>query len=161
MAVGRMDGMEPRRSLQDLAAERAVLGAILTDNTVVAAVAEVVHPDDFASPGHVHIFSAMLGLDATQRPVDHLTLSEELKRRGQLQTVGGPAYLMSLDQVVPVPSSAVSYANIVKDQAVRRRLAEAGREIQELASQDSGELDAILDEAERRVSSPSASGRGT
>ena len=146
-----MESSEPRRSLQDLAAERAVLGAVLTDNSLLASVAEVVHADDFASPGHVHIFSAMLGLDATQRPVDHLTLSEELKRRGQLQAVGGPAYLMSLDQVVPVPSSAVNYASIVKDQAVRRRLAEAGRDIQELATQDSGELEAILDEAERRV----------
>jgi replicative DNA helicase len=151
MITGRLESSEARRGLQDLAAERAVLGAVLTDNSVIAAVAEVVHPDDFSSPGHVHIFSAMLGLESSQRPVDHLTLSEELKRRGQLQTVGGPAYLMSLDQVVPVPASAVTYAGIVKDQAVRRRLAEAGREIQELATQESGELEAILDEAERRV----------
>ena len=97
------------------------------------------------------IFAAMLALDGTQRPVDHLTLSEELKTRGQLAGVGGPAYLMTLDQVVPLASSAVEYARIVKDQSVRRRLANVGREILELASQDTGELDAILDEAERRV----------
>jgi len=151
MITGRLQSSEPRRTLQDLAAERAVLGAVLNDNSVIAAVAEVVHPDDFSSPGHVQIFSAMLGLESSQRPVDHLTLSEELKRRGQLQTVGGPAYLMSLDQVVPVPASAVTYAGIVKDQAVRRRLAEAGREIQEMATQEAGDLEAILDEAERRV----------
>jgi len=151
MITGRLESSEPRRTLQDLAAERAVLGAVLNDNSVIAAVAEVVHPDDFSSPGHVQIFSAMLGLESSQRPVDHLTLSEELKRRGQLQTVGGPAYLMSLDQVVPVPASAVTYAGIVKDQAVRRRLAEAGREIQEMATQEAGDLEAILDEAERRV----------
>ena len=64
MITGRLESSEPRRALQDLAAERAVLGAVLTDNSVIAAVAEVVHPDDFSSPGHVHIFSAMLGLEA-------------------------------------------------------------------------------------------------
>jgi replicative DNA helicase len=136
---------------EDLMAERAVLGAVLADNTVLAAVAEVVHTDDFSSPAHAQIFAAMLALDGTQRPVDHLTLSEELKTRGQLSTVGGPAYLMTLDQVVPLASSAVDYARIVKDQSVRRRLAQVGRDIVELASQDTGELEAILDEAERRV----------
>jgi replicative DNA helicase len=140
-----------RQQTEDLAAERAVLGAVLADSTVVASVAEVVHADDFSSPAHGQIFAAMLALDGTQRPVDHLTLSEELKTRGQLAGVGGPAYLMTLDQVVPLASSAVEYARIVKDQSVRRRLAQVGREILELASQDTGELEAILDEAERRV----------
>jgi replicative DNA helicase len=86
-----------------------------------------------------------------QQSVDHLTLSEELKVRGQLGAVGGPSYLMTLDQVVPYAANATQYARIVKDQAIRRRLATVGREIQELASQDAGELDALLDEAERRV----------
>ncbi|MBI3181582.1 MAG: replicative DNA helicase [Myxococcales bacterium] len=136
---------------QDLAAERAVLGAVLADNSVITEVAEVIHPDDFANAAHSQIFSAILGLDQGQRKVDHLTVSEELKTRGQLATVGGPSYLMGLDQVVPVPQNAVQYAQIVRDQAIRRRLAAVGREIQELASQDTGELEAMLDEAERRV----------
>ena len=140
-----------RRDSEDLAAERAVLGAVLGDNTVAAAVAEVLLAEDFSSPAHGQIFAAILALEGSHRPVDHLTLSEELKTRGQLATVGGPAYLMTLDQVVPLPSSAVEYARIVKDQSVRRRLAQVGRDILDLASQDSGELEAILDEAERRV----------
>jgi replicative DNA helicase len=136
---------------EDLAAERAVLGAVLADNTVITNVAEVVHPDDFSNPAHAQIFAAVLGLDGSSRKVDHLTLSEELKIRGQLALVGGPAYLMGLDQVVPIAQNAVQYANIVKDQAIRRRLAGVGREIQELASQDSGDLETLLDEAERKV----------
>ena len=136
---------------EDQAAERAVLGSVLADNSVIANVAEIVHPDDFANPAHTNIFAAMLGLDSTQRVVDHLTLSEELKTRGQLSSVGGPAYIMTLDQVVPFSSNATQYAEIVKNQAIRRRLANVGREIQELASQDTGELDVILDEAERKV----------
>lgn len=141
----------PGRIHQDLAAERAVLGAVLTDNTVIANVAEVVHPDDFSVAAHTEIFSAMLALDGSQRTVDHLTLSEALKTRGQLAAVGGPAYLMGLDQVVPVTANAVQYAQIVKDQAIRRRLAGVGVEIQQLASQDVGELEELLDEAERKV----------
>jgi replicative DNA helicase len=139
------------RSHQDLAAERAVLGAVLADNAVIAEVAERVQPADFASTAHAQIFAAMISLDAAQRTVDHLTLSEELKTRGQLAAVGGPPYLMGLDQVVPVATNAPQYAQIVKDQAIRRRLAAAGREIQELASQDAGDLEVLLDEAERKV----------
>jgi replicative DNA helicase len=146
-----LDGREGRRVLEDLAAERAVLGAVLADNTLIASVAEVVHADDFSSPQHTAIFTAMLKLDATQRQVDHLTLAEELKLMGQLASVGGPAYLMALDQGVPFASNAVQYANIVKDQALRRRLANVGREIMEMASQETGDIEVVLDESERRL----------
>ena len=146
-----LDIREGRRVHEDLAAERAVLGAVLADNTLISAVGEVVHPDDFSSPAHAQIFAAMLKLDGQSKQVDHLTLAEELKVLGQLVAVGGPAYLMRLDQVVPLASNAVQYAQIVKDQALRRRLANVGREIQELASSETGELEVLLDEAERKV----------
>jgi replicative DNA helicase len=135
----------------DLAAERAVLGAILTDNQLMTEVARTVTPDDFSSAAHGDIFRAMLSLDQTGARVDHVTLAESLKVLGKLAAVGGPAYLMSLDQEVPVTHNAGDYAGIVRDQAVRRRLANVGREIQELASSSTGELAALLDEAERKV----------
>ena len=146
-----LDGREGRKVLEDLAAERAVLGAVLADNTMLANIAEVVHSDDFASPQHGAIFAAMLKLDGSQRQVDHLTLSEELKVLGQLAAVGGPAYLMSLDQGVPMTHNAVQYAEIVRDQALRRRLASVGREILEMASQETGDVEVILDESERKL----------
>ena len=146
-----LDGHSGRKSHEDLAAERAVLGAVLADNTLLAGVAEVVGSDDFASPAHSAIFSAMIRLDGTSRTVDHLTLAEELKVQGQLVAVGGPGYLMGLDQTVPLASNAIQYAQIVKDQALRRRLANVGREIQELASTETGDLETLLDEAERKV----------
>ncbi|MEN9800856.1 MAG: replicative helicase [Pseudomonadota bacterium] len=136
---------------EDLAAERAVLGAILTDNQLITDVGKLVGPDDFSSTAHGAIFEAMLSLDRTSARVDHVTLSERLKTEGKLAAVGGPTYLMTLDQEVPVTHNAVEYAGIVRDQAVRRRLANAGREIQELASSATGELAALLDEAERKV----------
>jgi replicative DNA helicase len=146
-----LQGPGTTRAHEDLAAERAVLGAVLADNTVIADVGKIVQPDDFSNPAHAQIFSAMLGLDSAQRTVDHLTLAEELKTRGQLASVGGPAYLMGLDQVVPVAANADQYAQIVRDQAVRRRLAAVGKEIQDLASSEVGELEVLLDEAERKV----------
>ncbi len=128
-----------------------MLGAVLADNTLIANVAEVVHSEDFSSPQHAAIFAAMLKLDGSARQVDHLTLAEELKVLGQLAAVGGPAYLMSLDQGVPLTHNAVQYATIVRDQALRRRLANVGREILEMASQETGDVEVILDESERKL----------
>jgi replicative DNA helicase len=139
------------RMHEDLAAERAVLGAVLADQTVLADLARVIHADDFSSVAHSKIFAAMIGLEGIAKTVDHLTLSEELKTRGDLASVGGPAYLMGLDQVVPLASNALQYAEIVKNQAIRRRLALIGKEIEELARQEVGDVAVLLDEAERKV----------
>lgn len=135
----------------DEAAERAVLGAVLADNQVMAQVSEVVIADHFSSLAHQQIFSAMQALDQRSSTIDHLTVAEELKTRGLLAQVGGAPYLMGLDQAVPLAQNAVQYARIVKDKAARRALAKAGREILELASQDIGEVDALLDDAQRKV----------
>lgn len=135
----------------DIAAERAVLGAVLADNEVMPQVCEVVLAEHFSNSAHQEIFSAMQALDLRNKSIDHVTLIEELKTRGQLAQVGGPPYLMGLDQAVPLSQNAVQYARIVKDKAARRALARAGREILELASQDVGEVDALLDDAQRKV----------
>ncbi|MBL8956926.1 MAG: replicative DNA helicase [Myxococcaceae bacterium] len=136
---------------EDLSAERAVLGAILADNAVIANVAEVVTPDDFSSAAHSQIFEAVIALDGKQQKIDHLTLAEELKIRGQLAQVGGPPYLMGLDLQVPFAQNAVQYAQIVKDRSTRRGLQSVGREIVELATQETGDLRELVDEAERRI----------
>lgn len=140
-----------KQTHEDLAAERAVLGALLADPSIFALVAEKVTADDFANPAHAQIFEAIRRLDTASKQVDQLTVSEELKEMGQLAAVGGVAYLMSLDQAVPYVGNATQYAQIVKDQAVRRRLAQAGREIVDLASQETGEVGELLDEAQRKV----------
>ncbi len=136
---------------EDLAAEKAVLGAVLTDNSILTDLAALVDHEDFAHPAHGQIFEAMLDLDKSSERVDHLTLAERLKQLGKLQTVGGPQYLMQLDLVVPSTANAQQYAKIVKDKAVRRRLAQAAREIQKLAGSDAGTLDELLDESERKI----------
>ena len=136
---------------EDLSAERAVLGALLFEPSLLPSVAEILLPEDFALPPHAEIFSAMLALDLSHRPIDLLTLAEELKTRGKLTAIGGPAYLTSLDAGVPFAHNAAQYAKIVKEKATRRNLAHVAKEIFQLASQNTGELDAIIDEAERKL----------
>ncbi len=139
------------QGFQDVAAERAVLGAVLMDNSVLANVQEVITADDFSNQAHGSIFSAMMALDARNERIDPLTLAEHLKVLGQLASVGGPGYLAQLDQTVPFAQNATEYARIIKNQSTRRALAVVGREILELASQDTGEVAELLDEAERKV----------
>jgi replicative DNA helicase len=136
---------------QDVAAERALLGAIINDNAVLANVQEVVIAEDFSNVAHADIFGAMESLDKRQERIDPLTLAEQLKVAGKLASVGGPSYLSTLDQSVPFANNAVEYAKIIKNQATRRSLAVAGREILELASQETGDVAELMDEAERKV----------
>ena len=138
-------------ALQDVASERAVLGCVLMDNAVLSNVAEIVSADDFAVPAHGDIFRAIVALDARSERVDPLTVAEQLKTDGKLAAIGGPGYLAQLDQAVPFAQNAVEYANIIKNQSTRRLLATAGREILDLATQESGDVAELLDEAERKV----------
>jgi replicative DNA helicase len=139
------------KQFEDLAAERAVLGAIVGNNEVLSNVAEIVIADDFAHQGHGQIFAAMVALDGRQQKIDPLTLANELQETGKLGLAGGAGYLAQLDQAVPFGHNAVEYATIIKDRAVRRSLASVGREILELASQDTGRVEELLDESERKV----------
>ncbi len=136
---------------QDLAAERAVLGAVLMDNSVLSNVVEVIIASDFAHQAHSEIFTAMITLDSKSERIDPLTVAEMLKITGKLASVGGPGYIAQLDQTVPFAQNAVEYAKIIKNQSLRRSLAIAGRDIMELATQETGDTAELLDEAERKV----------
>ncbi len=141
----------PATNFQDVSAERAVLGCVLMDNGVLANVAEIVGPDDFFVPAHADIFRAFIALDTRSEKIDPLTVAEQLKTDGKLASAGGPGYLAQLDQAVPFAQNAVEYAKIIKNQSTRRLLAGAGREILDLASQETGDVAELLDEAERKV----------
>ncbi|MDP2271136.1 MAG: replicative DNA helicase [Archangium sp.] len=138
-------------ALQDVASERAVLGCVLMDNAILSNVQEILIADDFSVPAHADIFKAICTLDARNERVDPLTVAEQLKTDGKLAAAGGPGYLAQLDQAVPFAQNAVEYANIIKNQSTRRLLATAGREILDLATQETGDVAELLDEAERKV----------
>jgi replicative DNA helicase len=138
-------------ALQDVAAERAVLGCILMDNSVLSNVQEVISAEDFSVPAHADIFRSIVAIDMRSEKVDPLTVAEQLKVDGKLASIGGPGYLSQLDQMVPFAQNALEYARIIKNQSTRRLLAGAGREILDLATQETGDVAALLDEAERKV----------
>ena len=117
----------------NLEAEESVLGACLLSREAVANVLEVVRADDFYKPAHTEMFNAMLELYGRGDPIDAVTLAEELRRRGTLESLGGKSYIFTLVQTVPTAGSAVHYARIVEENALLRRLIDAAHNISEMA----------------------------
>ena len=86
---------------QNLEAERSVLGAILLDNHALNTAIEKLKPEDFFSDQHRRIFNYMIQLGEAQQPIDLVTLSDQLRRKGELEAAGGAAYLSQLVDGVP------------------------------------------------------------
>jgi replicative DNA helicase len=131
-------------------AERSILGAILLDNFAYNEAAEFLTPDDFSLESHRRIYSRMMDLRESSRPVDLITLSEELDRNKELDSVGDVAYLSGLVDGVPERPSIEQYVKIVRDKALLRGLMHAANAAIARASEPSGELSAedILNDAE-------------
>ena len=105
---------------QNLEAESSVLGGILLENDAINVVLELLRPEDFYRESHRRIFRAMIELTDRSEPVDLITLSECLKNRGELEAVGGSAYLASLADFVPTAANISYYARIVREKAILR-----------------------------------------
>ncbi|HXF56787.1 MAG TPA: replicative DNA helicase [Actinomycetota bacterium] len=117
----------------NLEAEESVLGSMMLSGEAIATVVEVLKPGDFYRPAHQRIYEAILAIYGRGEPVDAITCVEELKRRKQLEEVGGPLYVFNLVESVPTPASAGYYARIVADHALLRRLIEASSQIMAMA----------------------------
>jgi len=135
----------------NLDAERSVLGAVLLRNDVINHAVEIVKPEDFFRDAHRLIFDKMIALEDHGRAIDLVTLTEELGRAGQLDEVGGPAYIASLVDGVPRTDHVGHYASIVKEKATRRSLIFAANKILSSAYTAEEEADELVDEAERSV----------
>ncbi|RWZ79244.1 MAG: replicative DNA helicase [Candidatus Chaera renei] len=133
---------------QNLEAEMSLLGAILIDEEVLTEVSDILRADDFYDKRHGMIYAAMVKLYEKHRPVDLLTLSDELEGQKQLETVGGSAYLTELTNAVPTAAHAKAYADIITQKATRRRLIKASSEIAELGFDDDKPIGELLAKAE-------------
>ena len=136
--------------------ERAVLGAILLDNAAYGQAAEVLTFEDFYHDGNRRIFSRMAKLAEAGRPIDPVTLTEELLRTAELEAMGGPSYLASLTEGLPRSTNVVHYASIVKEQSIRRKTICVGQTLIDRASDSGTELSSTLDylqEASREIAS--------
>ncbi len=136
---------------QSVEAERSVLGAILIENHAINRAQEILREDDFYREPHRKIFKVMAGLSEKATAIDPVTLKDELNRSGDLEAVGGPAYIASLVDGVPRSANVEYYARIVKEKAILRGLIEAGSQIITTAYEASQEVEAILDASERLV----------
>jgi len=136
---------------QNLEAERAVLGGMLLEPEASTMAVEIVAAENFYRPAHGKIFYAMLTLFNKREPIDVMTLSEELRKEGDLDAVGGIAALTDLVDSTPSAANIEHYARIVLDKYILRQLIRASTDIAEDAYTASREADAILDAAEQKI----------
>jgi replicative DNA helicase len=138
--------------LRSLEAEMSVLGSMLLSERAADEIVTILSEDDFYQPAHREIFRAMRQLINNAKPVDLVTLKDELIARDSLRTVGGIDYLAQVAECVPSPANAVPYARIVQDKATMRRLEMAGRDIVGVVhNTDIGDADDKVDKAEQLI----------
>jgi replicative DNA helicase len=143
-----------RQPPQDVAAEQSVLGGMLLSKDAIADVVEVLHSADFYRPAHGVIYDCILDLYGRGEPADAITVAAELNRTDQLSKMGGAVYLHTLIQSTPTAANAGYYAAIVAEQAVLRRLVEAGTRVVQLgygAAGGRGDVDDIVDRAQQEI----------
>jgi replicative DNA helicase len=132
-------------------AERSILGAVLLDDKAFNEVAEHLKPEDFSIDSHRRIYSRMMDLAESSRPIDIITLVEELEQKKELQAVGEVGYVSSLLDGVPDRPSIEHYAKIVRDKAMLRALINVSNIASAKASEQASPAEEILNEAEAAV----------
>jgi replicative DNA helicase len=136
---------------QNLEAEQSVLGGILIENEAINRVMEILDADDFYRDGHRKIFNALINLSERDEPADLITLTNELRKIDQLDSIGGASYLASLIDSVPTAANIEYYAKIVKEKSILRKLIQTSTEIITQSYEDRGDVEVFLDEAERAI----------
>lgn len=136
---------------QNLEAEQCVLGSVLLQQGALAKVLELITDDDFYRDAHKTIFAAMAALFDKSEPQDIITVTNVLKDWHKLDEVGGPAYLASLTDIVPVTANIGYYAGIVREKSILRRLIQTTTEISGRCYEEQDDIDGLLDEVEQTV----------
>jgi replicative DNA helicase len=135
----------------NLEAEMAVIGSVLVDREMLAAVGEIVRPADFYAHVHETIFAVLVDLYERGEPVDKITVGEELKQRNVLERVGGLSYISALMDTVQSAGSARYYATIVREKSLLRSLIHAGTEITQLGFEGEEDVPGALDRSAQLV----------
>lgn len=135
----------------NLEAERSILGAILLDDKAVLTVFERLKPQDFYLDSHRRIFDKMILLMNSSRPIDLITLKDELQRASELESIGGAAYLASLTDGLPRAMNIEFYAEIVKEKSTLRRLIQISNETMARSYQDEDPAQEILHGIEKAI----------
>jgi replicative DNA helicase len=136
---------------QNIEAEQCVLGSILLQTEAMDKVVETLTSEDFYRPEHRLIFAAMLHLFGKNEPRDLVTVTNVLKNENNLDKMGGPAYLATLTDIVPMAANIVYYAKIVREKSILRRLISTSTEIASRCYEEQDDIDALLDETEQNI----------
>ena len=146
-----LDLSEPRLPPQNLEAEQSVLGAILLENGSMAKAMELLVEEDFYRTAHRKVYVAMLELSEQGEAIDQITLTERLKAKGELESIGGATYLAELVQVVPTAANVKYHSKIVREKALLRGLIATSTDIITRGYDGTAPVDDLLDFAERSV----------
>lgn len=132
-------------------AEASLLGAVLIDAEALVKIADNINKEDFYDPRHARIWEAITELYSDHDAIDVLTISDKLKTHGNLEIIGGAAYLTELTNYVPTASHIEQYAEIVAQKALRRRLIAVSREMTDLGQDETKKLSELVEEAEAKL----------
>jgi replicative DNA helicase len=135
----------------DLQAEESLLGAMMLEAEAIATAAGMLRADDFYKPANAHIFDAIHALYASGQPVDPVTVADELRRNGLIDTVGGHQALVEVMASTPATTNAAGYARIIEEHALLRRLIGIAGEIAEIGYSMPDDITKALDRAESMV----------
>jgi replicative DNA helicase len=136
---------------QNIEAEQSILGGILIENDALNTVVEFLGAGDFYREAHQKIFLSMIALSEKSEPLDLITLTNELKKTKELESIGGASYLASLVESVPTAANIAYYAKIVKDKSTLRKLISTATEIVTQSYQEGKDLEDFLDDAEQAI----------
>ena len=137
---------------QNLEAEMAVLGSMMLDEKAISTVIELLDQNSFYKDSHRKIFEAICNLYNANKAVDLVTVNDELKRQGILDSIGGASFLAELVNSVPSAANVIHYARVVREKSILRSLINNATSIASLAYEFEGDADEALDRAERRKS---------
>ncbi len=136
---------------QNIEAEQSILGGILLENSAINNALEILSKNDFYSEAHRRIFSVIVELSERNEPVDIITISNALKDKNMLDSVGGSAYIASLVDNVPSAANVANYAKIVKEKAILRGLISSATDIINSCYETGSDVDLVLDKAEHSI----------
>ncbi len=136
---------------QDIEAEQAVVGSMLTDQDAVVAAIETLKPEDFYREDNKIIYEAILNIYNRAEPIDIITLKSELSSMGKLDAVGGLEYIAQLPDKVPTTSNVDRYIKIVQDKSMLRNLIKTANEIISLGYDQTEDVEDVMDHAEKKI----------
>ncbi len=143
--------MDPRQQPNSSDVEASVLGSILIDQDAIVKIADQIKPIDFYDNRHRVIYEAAVRLYDDGKPIDVVTLTEELRAENVLSEVGGSAYIAQLTNIVPSSANVEAYAAIISGKSIRRRLVEASKEIERISNDEKLKVSELVENAESKL----------